>query len=57
MLWHNGATGGYRSFLALAPEKGVGIVLLSNSPHALDALGVAILKKMAEEENGPGSRR
>jgi D-alanyl-D-alanine-carboxypeptidase/D-alanyl-D-alanine-endopeptidase len=48
MLWHNGATGGYRSFLALAPEKSVGVILLSNSPHSLDALGIAVLKKAVE---------
>ncbi len=46
VLWHNGGTGGYRSFLALVPEKGIGIVLLSNSPHSLDALGDSILKKI-----------
>ncbi len=46
LLWHNGGTGGYRSFLALMREKDVGVVLLSNSPHSLDALGMAILKKL-----------
>jgi CubicO group peptidase (beta-lactamase class C family) len=45
-LWHNGGTGGYRSFLALVPETGVGVVLLSNSPHSLDALGDAILERL-----------
>jgi CubicO group peptidase (beta-lactamase class C family) len=57
LLWHNGGTGGYRSFLALVPEKGVGAVLLSNSPHSLDKLGDSILKKIAEDENETSPRR
>jgi len=57
MLWHNGGTGGYRSFLALVPEKGVGVVLLSNSPHSLDKLGDAILKKIAENDSEAGPKR
>lgn len=56
-LWHNGGTGGYRSFLGLVPEKGLAVVLLANSPHSLDKLGVAILKKIAEAENEAGPRR
>jgi CubicO group peptidase (beta-lactamase class C family) len=57
VLWHNGGTGGYRSFLALVPEKGVGIVLLSNSPHSLDALGDSILKKIAEDDSEASPKR
>ncbi len=57
VLWHNGGTGGYRSFLALVPEKGIGIVLLSNSPHSLDALGDSILKKIAEDGSEASAKR
>jgi len=56
-LWHNGGTGGFRSFLGLVPAKKLGVVLLSNSPHNLDALGVAILRKILEDENEAGPRR
>jgi CubicO group peptidase (beta-lactamase class C family) len=42
-VWHNGGTGGYRTFLGLKPRSGVGVVVLSNSPHSVDALGTAIL--------------
>ena len=31
ILWHNGATGGFRSFLGFSPTGGVGVVALSNS--------------------------
>jgi len=30
-LWHNGQTGGYHSMLALSPEKGLVVCILSNS--------------------------
>ncbi|MEX0724773.1 MAG: serine hydrolase domain-containing protein [Planctomycetaceae bacterium] len=50
MIWHNGGTGGYRSFLGFLPETGVGVVILSNSSHSVDALGVEILKKLDDED-------
>ncbi len=56
-FWHNGGTGGYRSFLGFVPDKEIGVVLLSNSPHSLDSLGVAILKKIMGNENEAGPRR
>ena len=31
LIWHNGGTGGYRSFLGFVPAKGIGIVALSNT--------------------------
>jgi serine-type D-Ala-D-Ala carboxypeptidase/endopeptidase len=31
MVWHNGGTGGYRSFIGFDQEAGVGVVALSNS--------------------------
>ena len=31
MLWHNGGTGGYASFLAMDPDSGRGIVILTSS--------------------------
>jgi CubicO group peptidase (beta-lactamase class C family) len=49
-IWHNGGTGGYRSFLALAPAKHLGVVLLGNSPHSLDKLAVDIVKALAKDD-------
>jgi CubicO group peptidase (beta-lactamase class C family) len=49
-IWHNGGTGGYRSFLALVPANGLGVVLLSNSPHSLDKLAVDIVKALAKDD-------
>jgi len=31
IFWHNGGTGGYRSFCAFAPSKKLGVIVLSNS--------------------------
>ncbi len=43
VIWHNGLTGGYHSFLAFDPAKKQGIVLLANHPTALEPLGFALL--------------
>lgn len=37
VLWHNGATLGSRSFVAVSPEHGAGVVLLANSGLQGDA--------------------
>jgi D-alanyl-D-alanine-carboxypeptidase/D-alanyl-D-alanine-endopeptidase len=31
IVWHNGGTGGYRSFMGFDPEAGLGVVVLSNA--------------------------
>jgi CubicO group peptidase (beta-lactamase class C family) len=43
IIWHNGGTGGYRSFLAFNPKKKTGVVLLTNHTRGLDSLGFALL--------------
>lgn len=44
IIWHNGGTGGYRSFAGFAPEKKMGVVILTNSDTDLDAVGLHILE-------------
>src|SRR5437660_11502423 len=34
IIWHNGGTGGYRSFMGLDPKARVGVVVLSNAETA-----------------------
>ncbi len=41
--WHNGGTGGYRSFLGFDLESKTGIVVLSNSTDSVDDLGFHLL--------------
>ena len=31
VIWHNGGTGGYRSFLGYDPEARTGVIVLSNT--------------------------
>ncbi|MGZ3812462.1 MAG: serine hydrolase domain-containing protein [Mucilaginibacter sp.] len=45
-IFHNGGTYGCSSFLAFNIEKGIAIVVLSNSGANTDALGTDILKKI-----------
>ena len=43
--WHNGGTGGYRSFCGIDLEKNRGVVVLSNSTFSVDDLGLHLLDK------------
>jgi serine-type D-Ala-D-Ala carboxypeptidase/endopeptidase len=45
IIWKNGGTGGYRTFIGYAPKSGVGIVALSNSATnaGVDDLGLHLL--------------
>lgn len=43
VVWHNGGTGGYHSFAALVPARGVAVVVLANSSAGIDDIGWALL--------------
>ena len=45
IIWHNGGTGGDRSFMGFDPKTGVGVVLLSNTetPEGVDDIGRHLL--------------
>ena len=44
IVWHNGGTGGYRSFVGFDPVRRVGIVILANSNNAaVDDLGFHLI--------------
>lgn len=42
-VWHNGGTGGYRSFAGFAPDKGLGVVVLTNAFCEIDDIGLHLL--------------
>jgi len=44
VLWHNGGTSGFRSFIAVARDAGTAVVVLSNSARSVDRLGLRLLK-------------
>jgi len=39
VVWHNGGTGGYRTFAGFDPDRNVGAVVLTNSGHGSDDIG------------------
>jgi CubicO group peptidase (beta-lactamase class C family) len=45
IIWHNGATGGYRTFFGFDPSSRIGVVALSNtrSPEGVDDIGRHLL--------------
>jgi CubicO group peptidase (beta-lactamase class C family) len=44
IIWHNGGTGGYRTFTGFDPKKRAGVVVLSNSGVGQDDIGLHILE-------------
>jgi D-alanyl-D-alanine-carboxypeptidase/D-alanyl-D-alanine-endopeptidase len=47
-LWHNGGTGGFRSFVGFVPGADLGVVVLSNCSRSVDRMGFEILEAMIE---------
>jgi D-alanyl-D-alanine-carboxypeptidase/D-alanyl-D-alanine-endopeptidase len=43
IIWHNGETGGYRSYIGFTADRRHGVVILSNTDMDLDDLGFATL--------------
>jgi len=48
ILWHNGATGGYSTYLGFLPATGQGVVLLANSNNNPDSVGHRILTNLRQ---------
>lgn len=49
IVWHNGGTGGFRSFIGFEPKSGMGVVVLSNAetPAGVDDIGQHLLNANA----------
>lgn len=43
VIWHNGETGGYHSFIGFDKKRGVGVVVLSNACKDIDDVGLHLL--------------
>ena len=43
IVWHNGGTAGFRTFIGFDPEKGIGAVVLTNSGHSADDIGFHLI--------------
>ncbi|HEX8176182.1 MAG TPA: serine hydrolase [Pyrinomonadaceae bacterium] len=44
IIWHNGGTRGYHSFIGFDRKKGLGVVVLSNSASDIDDIGLHLLE-------------
>jgi serine-type D-Ala-D-Ala carboxypeptidase/endopeptidase len=44
IIWHNGGTGGYHSFVAFDPKSRTGVVVLSNSANDIDDIGLHLME-------------
>ena len=58
IIWHNGVTGGYWSFLGFDPERKIGAVVLSNTRFDNDAIGLHAIDRRwpVEKLNAPRPR-
>jgi D-alanyl-D-alanine-carboxypeptidase/D-alanyl-D-alanine-endopeptidase len=43
IIWHNGGTGGYHSFMGFDPKTRTGVVVLSNATNDIDDIGLHLL--------------
>lgn len=48
VIWHNGGTGGYRTFAGFVKETGKGVVVLTNSDKGADDIGMRLLNSSAK---------
>jgi CubicO group peptidase (beta-lactamase class C family) len=46
VVWHNGGTGGFRSWIGLDRAAGTGVVLLSATARSVDRAGLAMLTEL-----------
>ncbi|MEU5562098.1 serine hydrolase domain-containing protein [Micromonospora musae] len=54
VIWHNGGTGGFRSYAAIERATGRGVVVLGNTEHDVDQLGLRLLGVPADPgDDGP----
>ncbi|CCE07999.1 Beta-lactamase precursor [Bradyrhizobium sp. STM 3843] len=52
VVWHNGGTGGYHSFLGMTADRKRGVVVLTNAAIDIDELGKAVLDDGAQLRTG-----
>lgn len=43
IVWHNGGTGGYRTYIGFDPVRRLGVVVLSNSGSSVDDIGMHLV--------------
>lgn len=51
VLWHNGGTGGLRSFMGLVRETETTVVVLGNTNRSVDRLGLRLLETLSQRDS------
>ena len=51
VVWHNGRTGGYGSFIGMSADRHRGVVILTNVSASVDDLGMALLLRVRADAN------
>jgi CubicO group peptidase (beta-lactamase class C family) len=49
IIWHNGGTGGFRTYLGFTEDRRFGVFVLANTASSVDALAEGILKALVRE--------
>jgi CubicO group peptidase (beta-lactamase class C family) len=57
LVWHNGETGGYHSWVGFVESKRIGAVVLSNSATSIDDIGLHLLESRFPLAQPPKQRR
>jgi CubicO group peptidase (beta-lactamase class C family) len=52
LLWHDGGTAGFRSFVAVARDRGIAVVVLSNSARMVDPIGLRLVRELSSVVEG-----
>jgi CubicO group peptidase (beta-lactamase class C family) len=47
LLWHNGGTSGLRSFVGVARDRGIAVVVLSKAARSVDRLGLRLVRLLS----------
>ncbi len=53
IVWHNGETAGFHSFIGFDPARHVGVVILSNSATSIDDLGLHLIDERNDLQPPP----
>lgn len=56
IIWHNGGTAGFRTFIGFDPAKDVGVVVLTNSGHGADDIGFHLINSGMPLTEAPAER-
>jgi len=57
IVWHNGGTGGYRTWAGFDPDRDVAAVVLTNSTHGADDIGFHLVNEAVPLATAPAAAR